>query len=145
MHSVNRIGLAAIGLTLSLGGAVCRADIVAVVSSKSAITTLSKSQVADIFLGKVSRFPNGAQAVPIDQVEGSAARDEFYIKVAGKSPAQLTAYWSRMIFTGRGEPPKAVSNSIEVKKRVTENAAAIGYIEAKLVDDSLRVVTLTGQ
>ena len=116
------------------------ADVVAVVSAKSAITTLSKSQVLDIFLGKTARFPDGSQAEPIDQSEGTSVRDEFYTKLAGKSAAQMKAYWSRIIFTGRGQPPKALPNSAEVKKRLIENPTAIGYIDADMVDASVRVV-----
>jgi ABC-type phosphate transport system substrate-binding protein len=116
------------------------ADVVAVVSAKSAITTLNKSQVLDIFLGKTARFPDGSQAEPIDQSEGTSARDEFYTKLAGKSAAQMKAYWSRIIFTGRGQPPKALQNSAEVKKRLAENPTAIGYIDADMVDASVRVV-----
>ena len=61
------------------------ADVVAVVSAKSPVVALSSGQVVDIFLGKTSRFPDGSQAVPVDQVEGSAARDEFYTRFAGKA------------------------------------------------------------
>lgn len=137
---MNRVGLRLIGVALSVASASALADVVAVVSAKSPITTLSKSQVVDIFLGKANRFPDGAQAVPIDQAEGSAARDEFYDKVAGKSAAQIKAYWSKVIFTGRGQPPSTVSNDIEMKKRISANAAAIGYIDRTMVDDSVRVV-----
>jgi ABC-type phosphate transport system substrate-binding protein len=118
------------------------ADEVAVVSARSTVTTLSKTQVADIFLGKTTRFPDGSQAVPIDQSEGTPARDEFYSKVAGKSAAQMKAYWSRIIFTGRGQPPRAVSSSSEAKKLVAANPNSIGYLEPKLVDDTLRVVAV---
>jgi ABC-type phosphate transport system substrate-binding protein len=118
-----------IGLALVLASHSVMADVVAVVSSKSAITTLSKSQIVDIFLGRVSHFPDGLQAVPIDQPEGSAARDEFYAKVVGKSSAQMKAYWSKIIFTGRGQPSKEATSSAETKRRITENPAAIGYIE----------------
>jgi hypothetical protein len=111
-----------------------------VVSAKSAITTLTKTQLADIFLGRVSRFPNGTQAIPIDQVEEAPARQEFYAKLAGLSAPQLKAYWSRIIFTGRGQPPPEVRNSAEMKKRVAANLAAIGYIEKSLVDDTVRIV-----
>jgi ABC-type phosphate transport system substrate-binding protein len=137
---MNRIGLTLIGLALTLGADVAAADVVAVVSAKSPVSTLSKNQVVDIFLGKTSHFPDGSQAVPIDQIEGSAARDEFYLKSAGKSPAQLKAHWSKIIFTGRGQPPQEVSNSAAVKKRLLENPNAIGYIEENLVDASVKVV-----
>jgi ABC-type phosphate transport system substrate-binding protein len=140
MNTMNRVVLASFGLALSLAAGAASADVVAVVSANSTVMTLSKSQVTDIFLGRVSRFPDGAQAVPIDQAEGSVARDQFYAKVAGKSPAQVKAFWSKIIFTGRGQPPKAVSNSVDVKKRIAENPAAIGYIESQLVDDTVRVV-----
>jgi ABC-type phosphate transport system substrate-binding protein len=129
-----------LGLALNLGSAVVEADVVAVVSVKSAITSLDKSQVADIFLGKASHFPNGIQAMPIDQSEGLALRDEFYGKVVGKSASQIKAYWTKIIFTGRGQPPPSVSNDIEVKKRIGENPAAIGYIDRSLVDNTVRVV-----
>jgi hypothetical protein len=40
----------------------------------------------------------------------------------------------------RGQPPKEALNSIELKKRIIETPAAIGYIELNMVDPSLRVV-----
>jgi ABC-type phosphate transport system substrate-binding protein len=129
-----------IGLALSLTSAAAMADVVAVVSAKSSITAVSKSQLADIFLGKTNRFPDGTQAAPIDQAEGSAARDEFYDKIVGKTAAQIKAYWSKIIFTGRGQPPPTVSSASEMKKRISENPAAIGYLDSSMVDDSLRVV-----
>jgi hypothetical protein len=140
MSVMNCIGLTLIGLALTVASDATMADVVAVVSAKSPITALSKSQMVDIFLGRANRFPDGAQVVPIDQAEGSAIRDAFYDKVAGKSAAQLKAYWSKIIFTGRGQPPPTVLNDMEIKKRISENSAVIGYIDRDSVDDSVRIV-----
>jgi ABC-type phosphate transport system substrate-binding protein len=137
---VRRLGSVAVTLVLCLSNDPAAAQVVAVVSAKSTVTSLSQSQVTDIFLGKANRFPNGVQAAPIDQRDGSLARDEFYTKLAGKTPAQLKSYWVKIIFTGRGQPPPEVENSTEVKKRLAANPAAIGYIEQDQVDDSVRVV-----
>jgi hypothetical protein len=137
---VHRIGLVGLGLTLSLGISAVSADVVAVVSSKSAITTLSKNQLMDIFFGRTTSFPDGSHAVPIDQTEGSALRDEFYSRIAGMSPAQVKAFWSKIIFTGRGQPPKTVATSLEAKKLLVENPNTISYIDQSLVDSSVRVV-----
>jgi ABC-type phosphate transport system substrate-binding protein len=128
------------GLAFALTSGVAMADVVVVVSAKSPVGTLSKAQVEDLFLGKTFRFPDGAPAVAIDQAEGSAVRDEFYNKVVGKSAAQIKAYWSKIIFTGRGQPPPSVSNTIELMKRLSVNPAAIGYIDSDLLNDSVKVV-----
>jgi ABC-type phosphate transport system substrate-binding protein len=141
---INRAGFI-IGLTLSLASRAAVADVVAVVSAKSSITTLSIRQITDLFLGKVTRFPNGVPATPIDQAEGSAVRDDFYKATTGKSPAQIKAYWSKIIFTGRGQPPPTVTNNIEVKKRVVENPTAIGYIDKASVDDSVKIVLISSE
>jgi ABC-type phosphate transport system substrate-binding protein len=135
-----RIALQILGLMLSLTGASAVADVVAVVSAKSAITSLSTNQLADIFLGRMSRFPNGILAVPIDLDDGSAERDQFYVKVAGRTPAQIKAYWSKIIFTGRGQPPKTVPNDRDMRQYIAANVAAIGYIDEKMVDDTVRVL-----
>jgi ABC-type phosphate transport system substrate-binding protein len=129
-----------IGLALGLTTGVAMGDVVVVVSAKSSVTALSKAQVADIFLGKTIRFPDGAPAFAIDQAEGLAVRDEFYDKVVGKSAAQIKAYWSKIIFTGRGQPPPSVPNSIEVMKRISVNPDAIGYIDRGMINDSVKVV-----
>jgi ABC-type phosphate transport system substrate-binding protein len=141
MICMYRVGwYAFIGLAVSLLVGQATADVVAVVSSTSAVTTLSKAQVTDIFLGKVSRFPDGTPALPIDHAEGSQARDEFYVTYAGKSPAQIKSHWSKIIFTGRGQPPQAVSNDIEIRKLIAANPHAISYIERSAVDGSVKVL-----
>lgn len=129
-----------VALALSGGAAAATGDVVAVVSAKSPVTALSRNEVVDLFLGKASRFPDGEQAVPLDQVEGSSARDEFYATFTGKTPAQIKAHWSKIIFTGRGQPPRELPNGVEVKKQVVQNPKAIGYIERSLVDASVRVL-----
>jgi ABC-type phosphate transport system substrate-binding protein len=140
MTLFSRSRLLALSTVLMSASSAGVADVVAVVSAKSAIATLTKVQMLDVFLGRVSQLPNGTRAVPIDQPEGSAARDEFYAKLADKSAAQMKAYWSKIIFTGRGQPPKEVASGADMKQRVAENPQAIGYMDERLVDDSVRVV-----
>jgi ABC-type phosphate transport system substrate-binding protein len=140
MPPTNRNGWILIGLALGLICRVATADIVVVVSAKSPVGALSKAQVEDIFLGKTIRFPDGALAVAIDQPEGSAIRNEFYDKVVGKTAAQIKAYWSKIIFTGRGQPPPSVSNTVEMMKRISANPAAIGYIDRDMMNDTVRAV-----
>jgi ABC-type phosphate transport system substrate-binding protein len=139
MTSINPLGRCTL-LALSLAFTAARADVVAVVSSKNPLTTLTKSQVTDIFLGKTTRFPDGARAVPIDQVEGSPARNEFYATFAQQSPAQVKSHWAKIIFTGRGQPPEAVANGVEVLRLIAANPQVISYIERSDVDASIKIL-----
>jgi ABC-type phosphate transport system substrate-binding protein len=134
------VGAIGLGFALGLASNAASADTVAVVSSASPITALTRIQLVDIFLGKRTRFPNGASAVPIDQAQGAAARDEFYARFADMSPAQLKAFWSRIIFTGRGQPPLTAASGQEAKQLLLANPYAIGYVDQSMVDSSLRVV-----
>jgi ABC-type phosphate transport system substrate-binding protein len=140
MINICRIGSIIIWLSLSFGSAGASAEVVAVVAASNPVSTLSRREIADIFLGRMIRFPDGREVVPVDQVENSAAREAFYLKFADKSPAQIKAFWSRIIFTGRGQPPPEVSNGVEVKKFIAKHPDAIGYIDQKLVDDSMKVI-----
>ena len=129
-------------LLLLLGGPLSAAaqEVVAVVSARSPVTALNADQVADIFLGKSTRFPNGSQAVPIDQNEESELRDKFYALYAGKSPAQVKAHWAKIIFTGRGQPPRQPGSAEAVRRAIADNPRAIGYLDTAQVDSSVRVL-----
>ena len=52
----------------------------------------------------------------------------------------MKAVWARVIFTGKGLPPKVFDPDAEVKKVVSSNKNAIGYIRASSVDSSVKVV-----
>ena len=102
-------------------------------------STLDKSAIKKVFLGKSKKFPNGEQVVPIALTTGKA-RDEFLSAVIGKSESQLKAYWSKLIFTGKGQAPKSVDNEAEVVKLVSQNPNLIGYVSDSALDNSVKVL-----
>lgn len=126
-------------LILSAGGA--GAEVVVVMSAKSAVVRLTAEQTARIFLGKVKGFQDGSTAIAFDQPEGAPIRDEFYAKVVGKNAAQLTAYWAKVIFTGGDSyPPTLLEGNAAVRRAVAGNPNAIGYIDKNFVDSSVRII-----
>lgn len=128
-----------LALAMIAAGNNAVAETVVVVSAKSGASALSADQVADIFLGKSNALPGGGQAVPIDQADG-ALRDDFYSKSTGKTAAQVKAYWSKQIFSGKGQPPKEVGDSAAVKTLVASNPNMIGYIDKGALDASVKPV-----
>ena len=135
-------GFPRFAMLLALAGNIAAAEVVIVVSPQNPTTTLSRSEVSNIFLGKINRFPNGQPAVPIDQPEDSQQRKDFYRDVSNKQPADIKAYWSRMIFTGRGQPPMVVDGDEQVKKTLAGRPDGIGYIDRAAVDDSVKVLAV---
>lgn len=116
------------------------AEVVVVVGAKSPATTLNAEQAASLFLGKTSQLPGAGNVILVDQDESSAIREQFYTKVAGKSAAQVKSLWARLLFSGKGTPPKELASSAEVKKFLASNPDAVGYIEKSAVDAAVKVL-----
>ena len=106
-------------------------DIVVIVNPAAA--PISKEQIADLYLGRNDAW------IPVDQAVGSGIYVEFYKKVTGRDSSQIKAIWSRILFTGRGVPPKQLPDSAAVKKTVAANPKAVGYIEKSAVDASVKI------
>ncbi|WP_299774059.1 phosphate ABC transporter substrate-binding protein [uncultured Pseudoteredinibacter sp.] len=122
----------------ALSSSACFADL-AVITHPSASISASKAEVSALFLGK-SKSLGGQKLTPVDQEEGSPSRDQFYQLLSNKNPSQLNAYWARIVFTGKGQPPKALMDDSEVKEFVASNADSIAYIDSSEVDDSVKVI-----
>ncbi|WP_331346156.1 phosphate ABC transporter substrate-binding protein [Cellvibrio sp. UBA7661] len=116
------------------------AEVAVIVHPSAGFDSLTEDDIARVFLGKSKSFPGGAQAVPINQNEGSAARDKFNESVCKKNASQYKAYWSQLVFTGKGTPPKDAGDDAAVKALVAANPNMIGYVDASAVDASVKVV-----
>ena len=114
---------------------------VAVIVNPANSANVDLDTIAKIYLGKTKKFDNGTSVVALDRAEGSDLRIKFLQHVVGKEEAQMKSYWSRLIFTGNGVPPKIVESDEEVKDLVSRNPDIIGYIDSGSVDDSVKVVT----
>ncbi|MGQ4879105.1 phosphate ABC transporter substrate-binding protein [Billgrantia sp. LNSP4103-1] len=136
---LKRIGCS---LLLCLVSSTALAEVVVVVSAQNPVAALSRSELADIYLGRASRFPNGRPATPVDHRENSPAYLAFYREYLGQTPAQIKMHWSRLIFTGRGQPPRSLADSMAVADFIAGNATAIGYLDNAHLDQRLRVVTV---
>lgn len=127
-------------LLISMASTLALAETAVIVSISNPNSAMDQTTVSKIFLGKAKSFPDGSQALPVDQDEGSAVRESFNSIVLGKSDSQLKSYWSRLIFTGKGTPPKQSGNDASVKQLVANSPNIIGYIDSSAVDATVKVV-----
>ncbi|WP_269520324.1 phosphate ABC transporter substrate-binding protein [Alteromonas sp. BMJM2] len=96
--------------------------------------------VKRIYLGKSKAFPDGSRAIPLTFETGNGLRDTFNKDVLGKSESQYSAFWSKLVFTGRGTPPEMISNEEEMLTLVATNPNTIGFIDESKVDGSVKIV-----
>lgn len=103
---------------------------------------LSAKDVQRIFLGKEKKFSNGKEVIPLNQVPSASARSAFDTDTLGRSSTQVAAYWSKLVFTGKGIPPKELDNDAAVLAIVADNQNAIGYVDSASVSDAVKVISL---
>jgi hypothetical protein len=117
------------------------ADMVIIVnSSNSALIT--KAEVRKIFMGRSKSFTNGQAAVPIELRDGPA-RQQFLKDVLSKEEGALNSYWSRLIFTGKGVPPRSFATAKEVVAQVAVNENMISFVDEADVDDRVKAIKFT--
>ncbi len=128
------------GLALMLCTVSVWAEVVVIGYPGIAVDSLSAKQVVKIWLGKSKRIPGGGKAKVVDQKPGSGVRDEFYKKAVNKTESQLKSYWAKVVFTGKGVPPKALADDAVVKEWVMATPDGLGYVDSGSVDDKVKVL-----
>jgi len=116
------------------------AELVVIVHPGNSLEAITKDKLKRIYLGKSKEFPNGLIIAALDQEKESEEKEEFYKKVVGKSLSQVSAYWSRLIFTGKGVPPRVLANDKEIKSWVASHPESIAYINSENADDSIKIL-----
>lgn len=117
-----------------------QADIVVVARSENGFGALNKSEVVNIFLGRYRQLAGGQIAEPVDLPMQSAERNIFYERLLGKTPAEINAYWARLLFTGRVSPPRQVDSSEQLIEILLNSPRTIGYLDRNKVDRRLQIV-----
>lgn len=115
-------------------------SIVVVANPDSGVTTLSRNEVINIFLGSFRQLPSGLVASPVDLPPGHPVRAEFYRRLVGKSPAEISTYWARLVFSARTRPPIQAERLEDALSLVKGAATVITYLERSQVTGRLRVV-----
>lgn len=115
-------------------------DLVVVVRAGSDIPQLSRNDVVNIFLGRFRELPNGQSLAPYDLPPNSWERSVFYERLLNKTRAEISAYWARLIFSGRVAPPKVADNADRMLEILAADTYAIGYLDRDKVDRRVRIV-----
>lgn len=128
-----------LALAAALLPAAAQAEIVIVTSQRSGAIELSREQAEKLYLGRATTLVDGTPVKLVDLPNG-ATRDDFYLKLTNKNPAQIVAYRSRLVFNGRATPPIEADNVGEARQWLTETPNLIGYLERTDITSGMRVL-----
>jgi ABC-type phosphate transport system substrate-binding protein len=137
--------LALLGLTVVLstpGTAQNAPGFRVIVNARNPDGSLERRFVADAFLKKTSRWPNGQAILPVDQGAEVTPRRKFSEDVLQRSVAAVRSYWQQQIFSGRDVPPPELDSDAAVVAYVNKNAGAIGYVGPSVELGAARAVAL---
>jgi hypothetical protein len=126
------LGTLLLGCSLLIASLARAGDLVVIMAPGA--PPLSKDQVANVYLGRRNDLK------PLDLPASAAERDVFYKKATARDAAQIKAVWARLMFTGRGQPPKELPDEAAIKKAVAGDPKAVGYIDKANVDSTVKVV-----
>ena len=115
-----------------------------IVHRDNPIASITRAELSAIYMKRTRSWAGGREIVPVDQPAASPVRERFSRAVHGKNAAYVTRYWQRLIFSGRGIPPRQLQNDAAVLELVRKSRNAIGYIGRETPPgDGVKVLPVT--
>jgi ABC-type phosphate transport system substrate-binding protein len=137
LRTLFRAGVAAAALLLMPGLATEASAQISVVVSASQSKTLTEAQIAEIFAGASTTWPDGTK-VQIVENGDAVLTQKFFAKVVKKPTALVRSQWTKLALSGQGAAPKKGANAAAVKDLVSKSPGAIGYINSSDLDSSVK-------
>ncbi len=108
-------------------------------ASVSVPAPLSLSQIAAIYLLRVTTWPDGTHIVPVNREAPSEARREFTAQVLQEDNGELAAYWNEMHFLGK-LPPVVQESQRAMVAFVRNVPGSIGYVSGSAPPIGVKVL-----
>ncbi|MEK6374026.1 MAG: substrate-binding domain-containing protein [Acidobacteriota bacterium] len=122
---------------------VATGRLVIIVSPAVPVNELSLADLRRIYLGRITRWPDGRRIVPAVLPSKSAEQRAFLLRVVQMGEIDYAQHWIGQVFRGEAAaPPHLASSSAEARRFVAEHPQAIAFVSAADVDETVRVVTI---
>jgi len=135
-----------IALLLIIGVAsLSFAGVVVIVNPQNSVSSLSSKDMRNIYRLKKTTWAAGDKIKVVNLGKKDTIREKFSELILKKSPAVMEKFYLKRALAGKGQPPKVLNSSSDVKEFVRINKNAIGYIDVKDADNSVRVLSIDGK
>lgn len=122
--------------------AALSSELAVIVNPANPIKEISKIQLVAIYMGNMTNFEGNRVVKPVDYTDSSSLKKDFYERFLNKDIEKIKRYWVKIIFSGKGSPPKALEKPSDVMDFVAKTDGGIGYIPKEMVDGSVRELIL---
>jgi ABC-type phosphate transport system substrate-binding protein len=113
---------------------------VVIVNKNNPVAWLSSSKIKIIFLRNVSRWPFGAEIVPVDLPDRSPTRRAFLEAVMRSTPDEMAVYWIDQKISRSLSKPVQVGSASEARALVASHIGAVAYVPLAEADDTVRIL-----
>ena len=120
-------------------------EIAVIVNPHNSASDISGKDLKNIYKLKKTTWPDGSRIEAINLKKTDPLRENFSKAVLKKSASAIERFYLKQALSGKGQPPKVLNSSSDVKKLVESDKNAIGYIDANDVDDSVKVLSIDGK
>jgi ABC-type phosphate transport system substrate-binding protein len=127
-----------------LGANVARAQtgFVVIVNQASTVSTLKRGDVSKLFMRRLTKWSDGQEVQPVDQVASSQIRRIFSDSIHHMDVPRVKNYWQLVVFSGRGDPPPERASDEDIIQFVRTTPTAIGYVSASAAIVDVKIVAI---
>ncbi|HYD52462.1 MAG TPA: hypothetical protein VEA99_07535 [Gemmatimonadaceae bacterium] len=102
-----------------------------VVHVDNPVASVTRSELARIFLKKRRTWPGGLHALVIERPESLPLRHAFSAGVLGRDVQAVNTYWQAQVLTGRASAPVEKETDLEAMTVVAAHRGAVTYVGAE--------------
>lgn len=138
-HAIAALVIASI-LAVPVVGQAQDADLKIVGNAGTTPESISKKDLARIFLKKKTRWSDGQSAEPVGQKRAPELRQRFSEEILGMSLDMVESHWQAQVFSGRGTPPRTLAGDEGVMDYVRRTPGAVGYVSGQATTSGVNVI-----
>ncbi len=117
-----------------------------VVNRSNPLTEMSLADLRRVFRGQRSRWSNGRRVTLVMRDPGAAERNAILQSLYGVAEVEYRRTYLQAVFSGESsDAPKTLATSNGVLRFVYNVPGAIGYVRAREVDPSVKMLRIDGR
>ncbi|MGO9402157.1 MAG: TonB family protein [Terriglobales bacterium] len=136
-----KILLVAAGLMIFVPWNAFASDVKVIANSSVKADTISAGELKRVFLEEKISLGDGKHVEPVLEKDGPV-HEAFLQEYLGISEDDLQAYYSTLVFTGRGFTPKVLGSDAEVVAYVARTRGAIGYVSGAASVEGVKILAI---